>query len=259
MLNLQLQVPAPPDPPTSFRPEPSARAPSARAAWTRPAAGKTPSKTSRGTTGKTPREATGKTPREKGSASTSAAAGIGAGTARPRPKVRKPAGARPVMTRPVNRKEIGDLFDEIDEDGSGWLNVKELERALDRWKTEAQEAEAALLNRQAELTQLRKRATRLLKQALKADEAPALDLEALKTPTARSDRQGSERAKRRGRGVQSAVATTAGKPKRAARGEAPVYLVQAPTPRLESTWRAGESWQGQEEVQGSARSTGSRP
>ena len=79
-----------------------------------------------------------------------------------------PSAPQPGLTRPVTRKELGALFDQIDADGSGWLNIKELTEALRTWQARSQEEAATRQAKETEHTMLRRRAARLMQAALRA-------------------------------------------------------------------------------------------
>ena len=77
--------------------------------------------------------------------------------------------------RPASRKELGKLFDDIDLDKSGWLNLREAKQALAKWRKQSMEHERELEAKAREVMSLRKRASRLLQTALRApQEAPRL-------------------------------------------------------------------------------------
>ena len=78
-------------------------------------------------------------------------------------------------TRPASRKELGALFDEIDQDKSGWLDLKEAKDSLKKWQELSKEAAVSLKEKEKELARLRRRAARQLQAALRVpDEAPPL-------------------------------------------------------------------------------------
>ena len=78
-------------------------------------------------------------------------------------------------TRPATRKELGALFDEIDEDKSGWLDLKEAKASLKRWQELSKEAAESLEEKEKQLARLRRRAARQLQAALRVpEEAPPL-------------------------------------------------------------------------------------
>ena len=201
MLNLQVSVPAPPEADAETK-HSTARAPSARAPTADASAASAASAaggwshTSRRAASATAVAAdkpAGKTPRA--AAATAAAAdkpaadkatsktarvtkASGSGTARRLATARRGPAALLAMTRPVTRKELGALFDQIDKDGSGWLDVEELTDALRLWKARSQEALGAQQAKEKELSDLRRKAARLLKTALRRPEDAPLALNA---------------------------------------------------------------------------------
>ena len=84
----------------------------------------------------------------------------GGGTARGGRTARGGGGG--YMRRPVTRKELGVLFDTIDEDKSGWLSVKELKEAVRGWQLASADALTEQQNCEAERTQARRRAVEML-------------------------------------------------------------------------------------------------
>ena len=78
------------------------------------------------------------------------------------------ASLRPPQTikRPATRRELGRLFDQIDEDHSGWLDLKEAKTALKSWQERSREATLDLIRRERTLTRLRRRAATKIKFAL---------------------------------------------------------------------------------------------
>ena len=155
-------------------------------------------------------EADGSGTARSGVSGRSARSSAGAASARRRAGARRGLASAFEVRRPVTRKELGLLFDTIDADGSGWLDVRELTEALRTWQSAAAEALSAQASKEEALTQLRKRASRLLKLAHRpltkgdAEVDPARLLAAAQD--ARIDArhghhrrgQGSDRSKRKG-------------------------------------------------------------
>ena len=85
--------------------------------------------------------------------------------------------------RPVNRKEVGALFDKIDTDKSGWLSLKELKEALKAWMVGSREALAEQQVKEQERAQHRRRAASMLQASLRVQARTAMEPEEFNTST----------------------------------------------------------------------------
>ena len=74
--------------------------------------------------------------------------------------------------RAVTRKELGQLFDEIDLDNSGWLDLKEAKQALTKWREQSLQHDKALAAKEKELMRMKRRASRLLQGAMRGTQSP---------------------------------------------------------------------------------------
>ena len=72
--------------------------------------------------------------------------------------------------RPAERSELGALFDEVDADKSGWMDLKEAKDALRKWQQLSKDSSAGVLAKEKELARLRRRAATKLQGALRASE-----------------------------------------------------------------------------------------
>lgn len=87
-----------------------------------------------------------------------------------------------VGQHPVTAASLSALFDEIDSDQSGFLDMKEAKRALKAWQAEGKVQYDAKTAKMKELGRLRVRATTKLQEAIREPEAAGSDAAALPLP-----------------------------------------------------------------------------
>lgn len=73
---------------------------------------------------------------------------------------------------PVERSQLGALFDEVDADKSGWMDLREAKDALKKWQQLSKESNAAIEAKEKELARLRRRAATKLQGALRDGSSP---------------------------------------------------------------------------------------
>lgn len=78
-----------------------------------------------------------------------------------------------ISRKPVESKVVGSLFDEIDADKSGYLDLKEAKAALKKWQGWSDEALTEQRQKEAELMKLRALAARKMQEAARPAEMPA--------------------------------------------------------------------------------------
>ena len=72
--------------------------------------------------------------------------------------------------QPPSTSALGKLFDSVDADGSGSLDVREAAGALKRWASEGKQSYATKANKQREVSMLKGKASRALQEALRPPE-----------------------------------------------------------------------------------------
>ena len=77
-----------------------------------------------------------------------------------------------VHGQPATRKALGALFDTVDTDKSGWLDLEEAKAALKRWTDEARERYAERAAKERELRRVKGFAARKLQTALRDPDSP---------------------------------------------------------------------------------------
>lgn len=75
-----------------------------------------------------------------------------------------------LQMRPATRKEVGALFTQIDADGSGWISLKEVREKLKSWQADSRTVIIAQQEKEKEINELRRRATRMLQAAVRSPE-----------------------------------------------------------------------------------------
>lgn len=75
-----------------------------------------------------------------------------------------------LQMRPATRKEVGALFTQIDTDCSGWISLKEVREKLKSWQSESRTVIIAQQEKEKEINELRRRATRMLQAAVRIPE-----------------------------------------------------------------------------------------
>ena len=92
----------------------------------------------------------------------------------------------------VDPKVIGQLFDEIDTDKSGYLDLKEVKAALKKWQGWSDEAYSEQKTKEGELSKLRAFAARKMQEAFKPPELKLPDVEDMELPDAVPSPEGGE-------------------------------------------------------------------
>lgn len=96
--------------------------------------------------------------------------------------------------QPVTRAAIGKLFDSVDKDGSGYLDMKEAKAALKLWGERWEAADAAVRAKKAELDGHRRRASQKARLALRVEQG--VDWQALREMVRSSPRSYDQSAQR---------------------------------------------------------------
>ena len=167
-------------------------------------------------------------------------------------------GAAHAIKRPVTRKEVGLLFDQIDEAKTGWLSLKELRETLKSWQTLSKEALAMQQAKDKERANLRRRAANMLQASLRVPDKTSQEPTAESMPES-STAAATPRTIGRRRAGQHARRTAHGGRQRRAPDTA--YLVQlatnGPTPLSEALMsrRSSHSSKRSSKSSGSTKST----
>ena len=98
-----------------------------------------------------------------------------------------------VQGRAVSRAELGALFDSVDDDRSGWLNLDEAKAALKKWQGEAASKHAERSAKEKKIAKLKALAAKKLQAAMRPPDSPGSTLTSNISPSPRVDEQKSQR------------------------------------------------------------------